>query len=458
MRPKHMFLPAACLLTTIGAIAPASAQIWASHWNETANGNDLALDLVTDHAGNVIVTGYADRGLATGSDFTTIKLNSTTGRVLWVRHYNGTGNGFDYPNHIVVDSHDNVIVTGWSYGGAATGYDYATIKYDGTTGKSLWIKRYNGAGSGDDYAQALAVDSQDNVIVTGSAWGGASRGGDIKTVKYSADTGDVLWVKTYNGLGSGPDQGAAIRVDRSDNVFVTGSSDSGAGIGSVFITIKYNGATGAALWMGHYGEGGDSSGYGSDLAIDHDGNVIVTGSVYHGSTTGSDFTTIKYDSPTGKILWVRHYDDPEHNSDNAGVVRVDSRNNIVVTGFAINSAGHHDLATVKYDSAGTVLWTRFDNSAPNGFRDAVGMTLDNDDNVVIACSGDSLAGDADYITLKYNGATGTTLWSHTYDGPAHGRELATAVGVDSQNNVFVTGGSYGGTATDEDYLTIKYAP
>ena len=66
----------------------------------------------------------------------------------WVQRYNGPGNGDDYARAVAVDSSNNVIVTGYSAGNGS-GYDYATIKYS-SAGVPLWTNRYNGPGNGDD--------------------------------------------------------------------------------------------------------------------------------------------------------------------------------------------------------------------------------------------------------------------------------------------------------------------
>ena len=48
--------------------------------------------------------------------------------------------------------------------------DYATIKYS-SAGMPLWTNRYNGPGNGDDEANAVAVDGNNDVIVTGYSTG-----------------------------------------------------------------------------------------------------------------------------------------------------------------------------------------------------------------------------------------------------------------------------------------------
>jgi hypothetical protein len=65
----------------------------------------------------------------------------------------------------------------------------------------------------------------------------------------------------------------------------------------------------------------------------------------------------------------------------------------------------------------------------------------------------------DYITAKYY-ANGDVAWVRTYDGPAHGRDGATAIAVDGSGNACVTGFSeqFPPPYNNHAYLTIKYLP
>ena len=60
----------------------------------------------------------------------------------WTNFYNATGNGNDEANAIVLDSSNNVFVTGWATE-LSSGHDYATIKYS-SMGLPLWTNVYNG--------------------------------------------------------------------------------------------------------------------------------------------------------------------------------------------------------------------------------------------------------------------------------------------------------------------------
>jgi hypothetical protein len=152
---------------------------------------------------------------------------------LWTNRYNGPANGWDFAKAIAVDSSGNVFVTGESQG-IGTGLDYATIKYS-NGGVPLWTNRYNGPANSDDGPQAIAVDSSGNVFVTGASSGGSSR--DYATVAYS-NAGALLWTRRYNGPANGDDWAYAIAVDSNGNVFVTG--ESGYGSHSDYVTIKYS--------------------------------------------------------------------------------------------------------------------------------------------------------------------------------------------------------------------------
>src|SRR5688572_27904145 len=101
-------------------------------------------------------------------------------------------------------------------------------------GVAVWTNRFNGPGNAGDYASAVAVDSNGNVVVTGISTG-TNGGWDFATIKYSG-AGVPLWTNHYDGPESYEDSPHAVVVDGSGNVFVTGQSFS-AGSSWDFFTI-----------------------------------------------------------------------------------------------------------------------------------------------------------------------------------------------------------------------------
>ena len=78
-----------------------------------------------------------------------------------------------------------MFVTGQSKG-TGTDNDYATVTYDGVTGALVWVRRYNGPGNGLDFADAVTAGPDgSNVFVTGSSTG-ADGIRDMTTIAYDA--------------------------------------------------------------------------------------------------------------------------------------------------------------------------------------------------------------------------------------------------------------------------------
>jgi len=229
---------------------------------------------------------------------------------VWVQSYS-RGYGNDTARAIAVDGNNNVIVTGFSWGGG-TSSDYATIKYS-SAGVVLWTKLYNYGGF--DYANAVAVDGNNDVIVTGQSTGSDGHTLDYATIKYSS-AGIPLWTNRYNELGNGNAVAKSVAVDGNNDVIVTG-----------IVTIKYS-STGVPLWTNHYGAYFFNSA--RAVAVDSSNNVIVTGN--SSSISSADYATIKYSS-AGVPLWTNRYDGSRNGYDDAMAVAVDSSDNVIVTGL-----------------------------------------------------------------------------------------------------------------------------
>ncbi|MBI4721696.1 MAG: SBBP repeat-containing protein [Candidatus Stahlbacteria bacterium] len=151
-----------------------------ARYNGSANGTDWASAIAVDSAGNIYVTGYSADSV-TDCDYATVKYNSS-GIEQWVARYNGPVDGYDEGKAIAIDGLGNIYVTGSSYG-LATGTDYATVKYN-SSGIEQWVARYNGPGNGNDYAYAITVDGSDYIYVTGESEG-LGTDYDYTTIKYS---------------------------------------------------------------------------------------------------------------------------------------------------------------------------------------------------------------------------------------------------------------------------------
>jgi len=309
---------------------------------------------------------------------------------------------------------------------------------------TTWVRRYNGPGNGYDYASAIALDGSGNVYVTGSS------PADYATIKYYGN-GDTAWVRRYNGPGNGADQAYAIALDGSGNVYVTGLSYGSSGTNYDYATVKYD-PQGNQLWVRRYNGPGNNRDEAHVIALDGSGNVYVTGYSYSaGSMTSSDYATIKY-YPNGDTAWVRRYNGPGNNRDGASAIALDGSNNVYVTGSSYDSSGtSSDYATIKYYANGDTAWVRQYNYGAGDNASAI--ALDGSGNVYVTGGSYYAWTNYDYATVKYD-SNGTQLWVQRYNG-VNSQDGAGAIALDGSGNVYVTGSSYG-SVTSRDYATIKY--
>ena len=207
----------------------------------------------------------------------------------------------------------------YEIGFEVTGYDpQKPLVIDPVLSYSTYL-----GGSGFDYGSGVAVDSAGNAYVTGytnsidfplvSPAQATPAGGSCGTSPdtYSCfdafvakvnPTGSAIVYSTYFG-GSGEDYGSKIAIDSLGNAYVTGYTNStdlpsvnpaqsvqGGGICGLSpcfdaFVAKLN-STGTALVYSTY-LGGSADDYGQGIAVDSDGNALVTG-----STASADFPTV----------------------------------------------------------------------------------------------------------------------------------------------------------------------
>jgi hypothetical protein len=403
---------------------------WVQRYSNTTSDVDWdqPTAIAVDAAGNVYVTGGGmDVALGQSTGYATMKYD-THGNQLWLQRYAAR----DWARAIALDSSGNVYVTGQP----------ATIKYN-SAGTPVWIKSY---GYNDIRGIAMKIDGSDNIYVTGWKMNSENKN-DAVTIKYAAD-GTELWVRTHHETGRYLAFKSLV-LDSSGNVYAVGFSAAADGSDYKYVVAKYD-ATGTELWTTHFdGATAFVSSENISLAVDLQGDIYIGGGIVEpdSDALSSDFGLIKYDKD-GNQLWMSRYNGPGNYIDYASGIALDSQGNIIVTGFSWGINVDWDFTTIKYDTSGNQLWVRRFNS---GRDSAQAIAIDQMDNVYVT---GGIWGPLGFATIKYD-TNGNQAWIAFYGGPAEAEGWATAIALDISGNVYITGYSKG-AGTNYDFATIKY--
>jgi hypothetical protein len=197
---------------------------------------------------------------------------------------------FDESYDMAIDKNGNSYLSGWTQGLVKeSDPSRSLLKYDAwlskvdANGQIQWTQQFGSIDQGLDYAWAVNTDSQGNIYVSGwttGTLGSESFGSyDIWLTKFTPD-GTQVWAKQ---IGSDGDDGAFLSdlvIDSQDNIFISGYTNDNLGTGST--DKSYN------AWVARFDVNGnnqwiqkvgikDKADYATRLAVNNTGQVIVTG-------------------------------------------------------------------------------------------------------------------------------------------------------------------------------------
>lgn len=343
-------------------------------WNWAESGGGINIEdpatIAVDSNGNSYITGsYQDTGVFGSYSLTNrgqqdvfVAKIDANGNYLWAAKAGGTY--YDVGNDITIDSSGNVYITGvfnsptiyfgnnnsmtLTRTGSSNDVFVAKLNSSGT-----WIWAKKAGGNYSDGGQSIALDSNNNILITGVFQGAQYFGSlppfvgygysDIFVAKMD-NNGNFLWASKAGGSNSENAKGIVVSSDNS--IYICGSFAS--------TTVTF-------------------------------GSLTVTNSATNNTM---DAFVAKLD-PNGNWIWVRKGDGAS--SESAYAITRDSNDflyiagtkqqNLAIGGTILESYGEFDVFVAKIDTSGNWIWAQR-AGGPN-YDIAWGIAVDSWSNLFV---------------------------------------------------------------------------
>ncbi len=325
-------------------------------WNQTWGGNksDYCEAIALDSSSNIYVTGFTNSFGGVDTDIALLKYNSA-GILQWNRTY---GTGIEVrAGDISLDSTNNAYIAGDLLNFSASSYlSCLLIKFDGS-GFHQWNRTWGG--SYTDYYTAITVDSSDNIYLTGSTDSYGAGESDMFLVKYN-NLGELQWNKTWGG--SEDDRGLAVSLDSSENIYIAGTTKSYAVqlentqlLREDICLLKYD-SLGELQWNRTWG--GTNMDFCTAMVIDSNDNIYLAGSTASYAEIVLDMCIVVYDN-SGGFLWYKTLSETTH--DYGYAIALDSLGNIYIGGSKKEyGISENDMLLVRITSTSAIFIPGYD--------------------------------------------------------------------------------------------------
>lgn len=355
--------------------------------------------------GQLVMTGNVMSD-SDDTDILTLKLKNN-GDTLWTATYEGSAGENDYGIQLATTSSGDIVIIG-AVQTTSGGYDYAIIRYDGATGSKIWEYMWDGAGNGMDIPASLIIDGSDNIYVTGGSQSPALSGGmsDYGVVKLSSG-GSLTWASYYDNANL-HDAATSISFQGS-KIAVTGASADSTGAWDI-ATVRYNAVTGSEETVYRTNIDSVTITEAYSMVNDDENSLYITG--YSESAGDQEIQTIKLDSLLD-LVWIENYD-TDHN-DIGRDIALDDSGNVYVTGYSDLGENKWKAVTIKYDMDGNEVWSRKFGRIETA-KGAKSYEIECSDSGHVYITGSKIINDSiSYYFFNQYSQSGELLLSHQYE-------------------------------------------
>ena len=257
------------------------------------------------------------------------------------------------------------------------------------------------------------------------------------------------FVKAYGDSGSEVAKDLALA---SDGTTISTGYTTSYGTGDKDIFISKTDINGNVIWFKTWGGIADEEA--ESIAVSEDGSFVISGDTFSYGNGDSESVIIKFNS-NGDLLWNRTWGNS--NWDSTGDIVITNDNGYAFTGQTnISGAGNADAFIARFDTNGTLLWTRTWGGTNN--ENAWNLTETKDGSLIISSHtyGFGSVTKNQGMIAKFS-SNGTLQWNRLWGNSSIGHTFLGDIIEDEVGNIYVTGSTrIFGDGTESGLLLIKY--
>jgi uncharacterized delta-60 repeat protein len=213
----------------VGRYDPDGTELW-TDLVPGAGVDDRGVGVTVDADGNIVAIGYVSA--QDGRTDVWLRKYDPDGGEVWTQLWESLGGGNDRGHDVAASVDGFLVVTGYTPGGGAN-LDVWIARLTGE-GEVVWFQNYGSPNLLDDHGNGIALDSEGNIVVAGFK-SVTDKNRDIWMRKQNAETTQVVWTQVVIGDGGDRDQALDVAIDADDNVLVTGEIREAESNGDIWV-------------------------------------------------------------------------------------------------------------------------------------------------------------------------------------------------------------------------------
>jgi glycine cleavage system H lipoate-binding protein len=310
-------------------------------WVKTWGGinDDKGHDIYIDASDNIYIVGCTKSLGDTDGDIVIIKFD-TMGNEIWNKTWGGSQ--YDTGMHIIEDTFGNFYISGQTNSLGDVDGDALLIKFN-----NIFEEQWNvtWGGSEPDIANKVELDSNNYLYVVGHSESLDPSPGesDVFLLKYNS-SGNFEWERDWGTSYS--QRGNSLAIDSDDNIYITGYTFGHPASSGKGFLLKYD-SSGTYQWERIWGVDGQYGNYFYRIIIDDKDDLYISGCTKtYGIPNNYDALLLNYDT-SGNQNWFKYW--AGIGFDATPGICMDTQSNIYIVGNTdTDSVGGYDILLIKF--------------------------------------------------------------------------------------------------------------